>query len=65
MAKKIGHNHSQDPYPWDEAKNSASSTSWTCCDMKLPATFYLCPICDNKRDMIPAGEENPPSKVAG
>ncbi len=65
MAKKIGHNHSQDPYPWDEAKNSASSTPWTCCDMKLPTTFYLCPICDKERDMIPTGDDNPPSKVAG
>jgi len=58
MAKKIGHNHSRDPYPWDEAKNSASSVAWTCCDMKLPTTFYVCPICDKERDMIMAGEEN-------
>jgi hypothetical protein len=49
MAKKIGHNYSRDPYPWDEAKGQASSASWTCCDMNLPATFYLCPICDKER----------------
>jgi len=58
MTIKIGHNYSQDPYPWDEARNSAISGSWTCCDMKLPATFYLCPICDKERDMITPVEEN-------
>jgi hypothetical protein len=58
MPKKIGHNHSRDPYPWDEVKTGASSATWTCCDMNLPSTFYLCPICDKERDMALAGEEN-------
>jgi hypothetical protein len=56
MAKKTGHNYSRDPYPWDEAKTSSNSASWACCDMNLPSTFYLCPICDKERGLIPAGE---------
>ena len=58
MAKKAGHNYSRDPYPWDETKDPASAASWTCCDMNLPATFYLCPICDKEREKVLAGEEN-------
>jgi hypothetical protein len=50
MAKKIGHNYERDPYPWDVAKNSKMPEEWTCCDMKLPATFYICPICEKERE---------------
>jgi hypothetical protein len=49
MSKKIGHNYERDPYPWDSANKLASSSEWTCCDMKLPATFYICPICEKER----------------
>jgi hypothetical protein len=50
MSKKIGHNYSRDPYPWDDAEKRASSAQWTCCDMKLPATFFICPICEAERN---------------
>jgi hypothetical protein len=58
MAKKIGHDYSRDPYPWDIAKSRANSASWTCCDMDLPSTYSLCPICDKERDAIKSGEDN-------
>lgn len=51
MSKKIGHNYERDPYPWDGAEKFASSAEWTCCDMNLPATFYICPICEKERDL--------------
>ena len=51
MSKKIGHNYERDPYPWDGAEKLASSEEWTCCDMKLPSTFYICPICGKERDL--------------
>jgi hypothetical protein len=49
MSKKIGHNYERDPYPWDNAKKLAKSSEWTCCGMNLPATFYVCPICEKER----------------
>lgn len=55
MPKKIGHNFSRDPYPWDDAEKLASSAGWTCCDMKLPLTFYVCPMCEKERDLDAAG----------
>ena len=51
MSKKIGHNYSRDPYPWDEANMPAKSTEWSCCDMKLPATFFICPMCEKEREL--------------
>lgn len=51
MVKKIGHNYERDPYPWDGAERLASAGEWTCCEMKLPSTFYTCPICDKERDL--------------
>jgi hypothetical protein len=55
MSKKIGHNYSRDPYPWDEANMPAKSTEWNCCDMKLPATFFICPMCGKERELDDAG----------
>jgi hypothetical protein len=52
MAKKIGHNHERDPYPWDSAHKSKNSSEWSCCDMDLPATFYICPICEKEREFV-------------
>lgn len=49
MPKKIGHNYERDPYPWDGAEKLAHSKEWTCCGMKLPGTFYSCPICEKER----------------
>jgi hypothetical protein len=49
MSKKIGHNPVRDPYPWDGAKKLAGSGEWTCCDMTLPATYCICPICEKER----------------
>lgn len=49
MAKKIGHNYSRDPYPWDGAENLNGATWWECCGMRLPSTFLVCPICDKER----------------
>jgi hypothetical protein len=51
MSNKIGHNYSRDPYPWDGAEKLAISAKWTCCDMKLPATFHICPICEKERSL--------------
>jgi hypothetical protein len=51
MSNKIGHNYSRDPYPWDGAEKLAHSANWTCCDMKLPPTFLICPICEKERDV--------------
>jgi len=51
MTKKIGHNYTRDPYPWDGAETLAGSASWTCCDMNLPATYLTCPICEKERDV--------------
>lgn len=51
MAKKLGHNYERDPYPWDTAKNNKQATEWSCCDMTLPATFYICPICEKEREL--------------
>jgi hypothetical protein len=50
MSKKIGHNYDRDPYPWDGAEKLANSAEWTCCDMNLPSTFYICPICEKDRN---------------
>ena len=55
MPKKIGHNYERDPYPWDGAEKLNCSAEWTCCGMKLPATYYLCPICDKERDLDAVG----------
>ncbi|OGU01054.1 MAG: hypothetical protein A2079_02895 [Geobacteraceae bacterium GWC2_48_7] len=49
MAKKIGHNYNRDPYPWDDTEKLHVSTEWQCCDMKLPSTFLICPICNKER----------------
>ncbi len=51
MSKMIGHNTIRDPYPWDGAEVLANAASWRCCGMNLPATYYLCPICDKQRDL--------------
>ena len=51
MSKKIGHNYNRDPYPWDGAEKLASIVKWTCCDMDLPSTFYICPICEKERNL--------------
>ncbi len=51
MSKKIGHNYERDPYPWDVANKRKGAEEWSCCDMRLPATFYICPICEKERDM--------------
>jgi len=50
MANKIGHDYNRDPYPWDGAEKLASSAKWTCCDMELSPTFYVCPMCGKERD---------------
>jgi hypothetical protein len=52
MAKKLGHNYSRDPYPWDVNETLASPASWTCCDMNLPSTFIICPICEKEREVV-------------
>ena len=49
MSKKIGHNPVRDPYPWDASQKSGKSSGWECCDMKLPATYDVCPICEKRR----------------
>lgn|GEM_PF-1286679 len=50
MTKKIGHDYSRDPYPWDGAETLAGSASWTCCGMNLPPTYLTCPMCERERD---------------
>jgi hypothetical protein len=55
MSKKIGHNFSRDPYPWDDAERSVISANWTCCDMNLPVTFFICPMCEKERDLDALG----------
>jgi len=50
MSKKIGHNYERDPYPWDDAGKLAGSADWTCCNMSLPATYFICPACEKERD---------------
>jgi len=49
MSNKIGYNGSRDPYPWDGAEKLTRSSDWSCCDMKLPSTFYICPLCEKER----------------
>ncbi|MEI6825228.1 MAG: hypothetical protein WCK54_06535 [Desulfuromonadales bacterium] len=51
MVKKIGHDYNRDPYPWDDSEKGASAVHWTCCDMNLPKTFYICPMCERERDI--------------
>jgi len=51
MVRKLGHNQTRDPYPWDGAETLSNAAAWTCCDMNLPATFLRCPICDRERDV--------------
>lgn len=61
MAKKIGHNYERDPYPWDSPKVNKRSAEWRCCEMNLPATFYICPICEVERELTnpeESGEES-------
>jgi len=53
MSKKIGHNYERDPYPWDGAEKLANSAEWTCCNMTLPATYFVCPICEKERNSSP------------
>jgi hypothetical protein len=53
MSKKIGHNYERDPYPWDDAEKLANPAEWTCCNMTLPATYLICPICEKDRNMSP------------
>lgn len=68
MAKKIGHNYERDPYPWDTASKDKGSREWTCCEMSLPATFYICPICEKEREYIEdseSTEESDSRKTAG
>jgi hypothetical protein len=50
MPHKIGYNAIRDPYPWDGAEVLANAAAWTCCDMNLPATYSLCPMCEKRRD---------------
>ncbi|GFE62852.1 hypothetical protein AOG2_34410 [Geobacter sp. AOG2] len=50
MIKKIGHNYTRDPYPWDGAEILSHSASWTCCGMNLPATYFSCPMCEKERN---------------
>ena len=57
MGKKTGHIHSIEPYPWDEAKNRASSALWICCDMNLSSSFYVCPICEKERIVNQADDD--------
>jgi hypothetical protein len=51
MSKKIGHNYERDPYPWDGAEKSARFEKWTCCDMNLPSSYFICPMCEKERDL--------------
>jgi hypothetical protein len=51
MSKKIGHDYNRDPYPWDGAEKLASPAEWTCCDLNLPLTYYICPICEKDRKL--------------
>jgi hypothetical protein len=51
MSKKIGHDYNRDPYPWDGAEKLSSSTEWTCCDMVLPSTYIICPLCETDRKL--------------
>jgi hypothetical protein len=49
--KKIGHNSNRDPYPWNDTNKLTGTKEWKCCDMKLPSTFYICPICEKERTL--------------
>jgi hypothetical protein len=49
MSKKIGHDYNRDPYPWDGPEKLSFSADWTCCDMVLPSTYYICPTCEKDR----------------
>jgi hypothetical protein len=51
VAKIIGQHYTRDPYPWDASEKTAGSENWICCDMNLPTTFYICPICERERDL--------------
>ena len=56
MSKKIGHNYSRGPYPWDDAGKLSRPAEWRCCDMNLPNTFYICPICERERESDAVGQ---------
>jgi len=51
MANKIGYDHNCNSFPHEEMEFLARKTSWTCCNMTLPSSFYLCPICGLEQDM--------------
>lgn len=55
MTRKIGQHHHKDPYPWDGAEKLSFSAEWTCCGMKLPSTYFICPMCEKERDLDAAG----------
>jgi hypothetical protein len=51
MSKKIGHDYNRDPYPWDGAEKLDGSADWTCCNLRLPSTYFICPLCGNDRKL--------------
>ncbi|NVN90113.1 MAG: hypothetical protein HXX11_05860 [Desulfuromonadales bacterium] len=51
MAYSIGYDHMSSSYPHEEMDFLPRITTWTCCNMVLPTSFYLCPICGLEQGM--------------
>jgi hypothetical protein len=52
MTKKIGHDYSRDPYPWDKSQKLAKSAKWECCNLSVPDSYLICPICEKEREQV-------------
>ena len=51
MAFKADYDHNCNSFPHEEIEFLVRKTSWTCCSMTLPSSFYLCPICGLEQGM--------------
>lgn len=52
MAYSMGYDHMNGCTHHEELEYLPLSTSWTCCGMVLPTSFYLCPLCGQEQGMV-------------
>lgn len=51
MAYRAGHDLVRSSYHYEDIERLSHPTSWLCCNMVLPTSFFLCPICGREQDM--------------
>jgi len=51
MAYRAGHDLVRSAYHCEDIEVLSYPTSWRCCNMVLPTSFFLCPICGREQDM--------------